>query len=187
MAGLKRQQAASRKELTRLRAAAERTGGAPAAAEEEGSAPSAAAPAGAPSGGAADDAAAAFGAAFLQKSHAAAAQPEAAVAAAGGEISEEAEIAELEERAEGYQSAVEKAWAEVQRMEDARQQMDARFEATREETAILDREKEEMEATLHEVADPRPPPRPQPMDPLCRVGRAASSHSPAPTPPSPDH
>ena len=123
MAGLKRQQAASRKELTRLRAAAERTGSAPAAAEEEGGAASAAAAAGVPSGGAADDAAAAFGAAFLQKSHAAAAQPvaaaaAAAAAAAGGD--EEAEIAELEERAEGYQNAVERAWAEVQRMEDSR-------------------------------------------------------------------
>ena len=41
-------------------------------------------------------------------------------------------------------------------MEDARQQMDARFEATREEAANLDREKDEMEATLHEVADPHP-------------------------------
>ena len=118
MAGLKRQQVASRKELARLRAAVERTGGAPSAAEEEGGAPSAAAPAGAPTGGAADDAAAAFGAAFLQKSHAAAAQPVAAAAAAGGD--EEAEIAELEERAEGYQNAVERAWAEVQRMEDSR-------------------------------------------------------------------
>ena len=121
MAGLKRQQAASRKELTRLRAAAERTGGAPGAAEEEGGAPSAAALASAPWGDAADDAAAAFGAAFLQKSHAAAAQPvaaAAAVAAASGD--EEAEIAELEERAEGYQNAVERAWAEVQRMEDSR-------------------------------------------------------------------
>ena len=117
MAGLKRQQVASRKELARLRAAVERTGGAPSAAEEEGGAPSAAAPAGAPTGGAADDAAAAFGAAFLQKSHAAAAQPVAAAAAAGGD--EEAEIAELEERAEGYQNAVERAWAEVRRMEDS--------------------------------------------------------------------
>ena len=112
MAGLRRQQLASRKELTRLRAALERTAGAPAAAEEEGGAPSAAAPAGAPSAGAADDAAAAFGAAFLQKSRAAAAQPEEEAAggieeAAGG--GEEAEIAELEERAEGYQNAVERA------------------------------------------------------------------------------
>ena len=118
MAGLKRQQVASRKELARLRAAVERTGGAPSAAEEEGGAPSAAAPAGAPTGGAADDAAAAFGAAFLQKSHAAAAQPVAAAAAAAGG-DEEAEIAELEERAEGYQNAVERAWAEVRRMEDS--------------------------------------------------------------------
>jgi len=157
MAGLKRQQVASRKELARLRAAAERAGGAPAAAEEGGAPSVAASAAGAAPGGAADDApgaeaeaeaeaeAARFGAAFLQKHRAAAAQP----AASEGE---EAELAELEERAEGYQNAVERAWAEVQRMEDARQQMDARFEATREEAANLDREKEEMEATLHEVA-----------------------------------
>ena len=30
--------------------------------------------------------------------------------------------------------------------------MDARFEATRQEAATLDKEREEMEATLHEVA-----------------------------------
>jgi len=172
MAGLKRQAAASRKELGKLRAAAGEMrvgdGGGGGGGADDAAAP-AAAPAAADAA-AVDDEASQFGAAFLKKSNAKAGggggggggggKENGGTDADGGDgdadgdddDEKDVEIQELEERAEGYQNAVERAWAEVQRMDDERQQMDARFEATRQEAATLDREKEEMEATLHEVA-----------------------------------
>ena len=54
---------------------------------------------------------------------------------------------------EKYQNAVESAWADVQRLEDEKNQVDKLKEKESEEEAQrLNGEKEDMEATLHEVA-----------------------------------
>lgn len=63
-----------------------------------------------------------------------------------------AEQTALEETVDKYRGAVEMAWADVQRLEDERQQVDALHQESENEAARLERQREEMEATLHEVA-----------------------------------
>ena len=77
------------------------------------------------------------------------AQPE---AEGCGHASGGADEAELEETVGKYQTAVERAWADVQRLEDERQQKGQLEKAEEEEAQRLEREREDMEATLHEVA-----------------------------------
>jgi len=75
-----------------------------------------------------------------------------AQANSGREEPDDAELARLEQGVELYQNAVEKAWADVQRIEDERQQVDRCYQESQEAVERLDREREDMEATLHEVA-----------------------------------
>jgi tetratricopeptide (TPR) repeat protein len=69
----------------------------------------------------------------------------------GGPASERT-AAELEATVGAYQGAVERAWADVQRLEDERQQVGILEKASSEEAQRLEHEREDMEATLHEVA-----------------------------------
>ena len=66
---------------------------------------------------------------------------------AGGQTAEE-----VDRTVQAYQGAVERAWADVQRLEDERQQVGILEKASEEEAQRLEREREDMEATLHEVA-----------------------------------
>jgi tetratricopeptide (TPR) repeat protein len=72
----------------------------------------------------------------------------------GGKVTgaEEPDQAELAQTVGKYQTAVERAWADVQRLEDEKQQVTSLERASEEEAQRLEAEREDMEATLHEVA-----------------------------------
>ena len=70
----------------------------------------------------------------------------------GGGGGGDAERDQLERTVGQYQTAVEKAFADVQRLEDEKQQAVNLEKASEEEGQRLEREREDMEATLHEVA-----------------------------------
>jgi tetratricopeptide (TPR) repeat protein len=172
--GLRQQQAAAAKELVRLRnnaqaagvtlpeqaitAADSKVGGSPEKAADEADSTD--------SNSAAHEASK-FGASRLTTSMSATQAEAAAKAAAGcggagaGSSSgsgdrnlaaEQREIEALSNTVDNYQNAVEKAWADVQSLEDKRQQVDRSYQESQEEVERLDREREDMEATLHEVA-----------------------------------
>ena len=181
MKAMRKQQAASKSELERLRALATSAGvplpepaanwvqasataEAP-AASEEGGAP-ASAPASEEAEREAEDAASQFGSqrvsglktldgvgsndvdALAAAAMRAMSSPE----AKGKEEEPEGEKAELEETVGKYHMAVERAFADVQRLEDEKNQVDKLEKASEEEAQRLEREREDMEATLHEVA-----------------------------------
>ena len=173
MKAMRKQQAASAAELERLRALAssagvampERAPEAAAAATAAADAPTAAATEGVVDGEAgereAEDAAAQFGSKRVSglktldgvgSNDMAALEAAAMRAVAGGKDEVEENKEELEQTVGAYQNAVERAWADVQRLEDERQQVSSLEKASEEEAIRLEREREDMEATLHEVA-----------------------------------
>ncbi|KAL1495625.1 hypothetical protein AB1Y20_016492 [Prymnesium parvum] len=154
--GLRQQQAAAAKELIRLRGLARAAGlELPEQAHISTEIDLLADSAGARRRDATASEASKFGKKRLAGAKMSAGQAEAAAMQAAGcgkSGAKDEELAKLEQGVEMYQSAVEKAWQDVQRIEDERQQVDRSYQVSQEEVERLDREREDMEATLHEVA-----------------------------------
>ena len=71
---------------------------------------------------------------------------------AGTDTTNTARSEEHEATIEAYQSAVEKAWSDVQRLGEETEQVGKLEKESEAEAQRLEREREDMEATLHEVA-----------------------------------